>query len=57
MTNGDNLTLTGDDVVQAMSTASNQSLVETHNELKAKYLESNLSNDLKDKPVQKQVKL
>ena len=54
---GKGITLNGDSMAEAMSTPKNQSLVEKHNELKAKFLEAKLSTSLNDKPSQKKVKL
>jgi hypothetical protein len=57
MTNTKNVTLDGESIAVAMSTKKDQSLVEKHKELKARYLQTSLSNDLNDKPPQKKVKL
>ena len=57
MLNNKNMLLDGDTLSVALSTPKNQSLVEKHNELKARYLETKLSDNLNDKHFQKKVKI
>ena len=57
MLNNKNMLLDGDTLSVALSTPKNQSLVEKHNELKARYLEAKLSTSLNNKPFQNKVKI
>lgn len=57
MLNDKNMLLDGDTLSVAVSTSINKSVLEKHNELKAIYLATKLSDNLNDKPFQNKIKI